>query len=1012
MSEMKQGSKRKPSTSRNAKRQSRGGASRSRPKGGSGRTSSAQNNEKDVSIKPPRVVARRKTRPESTPVALKQSVIPVYKTSKVDELAAKYERLLQTAWDPVPGVRLVINGEEIMKEMLRVTREETPDKKAASDSRAFYKSFLYKERFPMLCNYLSLWVKRRGGQTRSEKTMKVSSTQDIFKGSDALDSIDIEEMSRVKKRAIEVRENGRATHSTPHELRRPTSPPSSRPVAKGSFKLHQNENVGQKDAAAAGSPMPSKTANDSTDDSVLLRTERRIEGHNVKLSVVDADSSIGIVATLEGYQEGSLHVPEEQMLIELLRNGVKEDDLATMDMPQLCNNLLSIVKIAIDQSSREISVGLQAKEETAGGGGPAAGQSKTAAKEVTAVDIMNVQTVHAKSLTSLSVVDGGGVVTASMDKSAHLWNFPGAGSEDLESSRLLLGHSDAVTCVSSTGKWVCTGSRDGTIMAWSMEEPSGEPIVLEGHGDVVRDLSAYFHVKGNAAQKIQIVSASRDKTLKVWDVEGETCLKTLKGHNKPVASLTTVFRHNDKTCIASGSTDKTVCVWSTEEDKPTRVFEGHTKAVTCVDSAVLSGKRVVLSGSSDKTVRVWSLESGACVKIVEGFSKALTQIVCPTLVGAGGNACFALTLDGKIALYNINNYSRIAEDLIGKQERGLMGGTARCMAVGGEQSMLFVGGQKGHVTSFQIAVGNDLLASGLPVANTNATAAISRGSIITWDDSIDIQSPRQGETAGPSGYSRLSESMLGQLKGSTVSVFNTKKKLWNPAVVWRENPCGSFDLCTKKDGDRKIDIPPARIMVHDDVAKGTKKGRYGHQQAAPPYSGRVLSRYKGGWQYYSGVVGKASTGSQYDVLYDDGESETGVPSAYLKHHQDTFSVGDTVEAKYKGGKKWYLGSIVGLGKNGANKFDVKYLDGEVETGCKRKYVWFVSKRGDYAPAVFEAGDQVLARHGRGSRKFPGTVEKVRLAGKEGAEHLYDIKYDDGDVETKVESWLISKKTMM
>ena len=123
----------------------------------------------------------------------------------------------------------------------------------------------------------------------------------------------------------------------------------------------------------------------------------------------------------------------------------------------------------------------------------------------------------------------------------------------------------------------------------------------------------------------------------------------------------------------------------------------------------------------------------------------------------------------------------------------------------------------------------------------------------------------------------------------------------------------------------------------------------------------------------------------------------------------TFSIGDIVEAKYKGGKQWYLGTITGLEKDGNNKFDIKYVDREVETGCKRKYIWFVSKSGNYVPSVFEAGQKILARHGRGSRHFPATIEKVYLATEEAAEHLYDLKYDDGDVETKVESWLISKR---
>ena len=225
MSESKQSSRRKPSTSRNANRQRKVSASRSKPKGRNMRGQNTQIKEQNISVKPPRITTRIRPTREFTPVALKQPEIPSYKTSKVDELAAKYERLLQTAWDPVPGIRLVINGEEIMKEMIRVIREEDYGKKSAKDGRAFYKSFLYKERFPMLCNYLSLWVKRGGGQKESGKVTRVSSTQEIFRGNnETLDSLDVENMVKTKQRWDEASIDESSTNSCSSKPARTSSP--------------------------------------------------------------------------------------------------------------------------------------------------------------------------------------------------------------------------------------------------------------------------------------------------------------------------------------------------------------------------------------------------------------------------------------------------------------------------------------------------------------------------------------------------------------------------------------------------------------------------------------------------------------------------------------------------------------------------------------------------------------------------------------------------------------------
>lgn len=54
-----------------------------------------------------------------------------------------------------------------------------------------------------------------------------------------------------------------------------------------------------------------------------------------------------------------------------------------------------------------------------------------------------------------------------------------------------------------------------------------------------------------------LISASLDKTLKLWDIQGN-CLKTLAEHSRYV---NTVSCNSDSTIIASGSNDRTVIIW-------------------------------------------------------------------------------------------------------------------------------------------------------------------------------------------------------------------------------------------------------------------------------------------------------------------------------------------------------------------------------------------------------------------------------------------------------------------
>ena len=74
---------------------------------------------------------------------------------------------------------------------------------------------------------------------------------------------------------------------------------------------------------------------------------------------------------------------------------------------------------------------------------------------------------------------------------------------------------------------------------------------LEGHSGAVYS-NAFSH------DSKLLASASRDKTIKVWDAATGVLLQTLKGHSDKVNSI--AFSHDSK-LLASASSDKTVKVW-------------------------------------------------------------------------------------------------------------------------------------------------------------------------------------------------------------------------------------------------------------------------------------------------------------------------------------------------------------------------------------------------------------------------------------------------------------------
>ncbi|KAG5486663.1 hypothetical protein LSCM1_07915 [Leishmania martiniquensis] len=171
------------------------------------------------------------------------------------------------------------------------------------------------------------------------------------------------------------------------------------------------------------------------------------------------------------------------------------------------------------------------------------------------------------------------------------------------------GHSLAVycCCFSPKGDLFVTASRDRSVRVWNLR--SGSCTVMKGgHNGFV--LSCDFSPKGN-----RVVSSSDDRTIKLWNLTTFTKIATLKGHEDKVYCV----KYNPGgEYIASASCDNTVRVWNAETQSKLVTLKGHTLAVfSCAFSHKDNGKYVV-SGSDDRMIKVWDWVCGKEVKSLVG----------------------------------------------------------------------------------------------------------------------------------------------------------------------------------------------------------------------------------------------------------------------------------------------------------------------------------------------------------------------------------------------------------
>ncbi|KAH9090216.1 hypothetical protein LEN26_018976 [Aphanomyces euteiches] len=231
-------------------------------------------------------------------------------------------------------------------------------------------------------------------------------------------------------------------------------------------------------------------------------------------------------------------------------------------------------------------------------------------------------------------------------------------------------------------------------------------------------------------------------------------------------------------------------------------------------------------------------------------------------------------------------------------------------------------------------------------------------------------------------------------KGARVQVLYKGTKAIRHGTVTKVRSNDEYDVAYS-DGEVEKHVP------HKHLAKSTKATEEEWDEGM-----QVDARGKDSPTYYRGEILLVRINGTFDVKFKNGAEEQKLPRKWIRKHQskdkkttkehdknrdddNLYKEDDIVEAKVTGSDKYFRGKIVKCRTNGT--FDILFDDGDKEKGVVKDSIRSIQ---------LNKGDAIEARFGGKESFFPGTIQRIHSDG------TYDIEYDDGDSETRVDAKLV------
>ncbi|KAL4785410.1 WD40-repeat-containing domain protein [Aspergillus varians] len=269
---------------------------------------------------------------------------------------------------------------------------------------------------------------------------------------------------------------------------------------------------------------------------------------------------------------------------------------------------------------------------------------------------------HASGIRCLQF-DDTKLISGSMDRTIKVWNWRTG-----ECISTYTGHRGGVIGLHFDASILASGSVDKTVKIWNFEDKS--TFLLRGHTDWVNA------VRVDTSSRT-VFSASDDCTVRLWDLDTKTCIRTFHGHVGQVQQVVPLprefeFEDHDAECendddlstvsgdasppsiqasmglepnasysqtsvfgpgfengraappryMVTSALDSTIRLWETTTGRCLRTFFGHLEGVWALGADTLR----IVSGAEDRMIKMWDPRTGKCERTFTGHSGPVTCI--------------------------------------------------------------------------------------------------------------------------------------------------------------------------------------------------------------------------------------------------------------------------------------------------------------------------------------------------------------------------------------------------